>query len=145
MLHIGHFSYDDLGENGATRHGYFTCVVDAEDPDGAAAMSAAHILEMKRSEYFFANVVKVYVEDIVKMPQAPDAPLVTMVQSCEGAFPRSISYSLPFGGPAGVEAYGMVSNVERHEDLSADAYVEPHPFIEFKTPRRQKHEVSGKR
>jgi hypothetical protein len=142
MLHIGHFSYDDLGENGAVRHGYFTCVVDADNPDGAAAMFAAHILEMKRSEYFFANVVKVYVEDIVKIPQPPDSPLVTMVQSCEGAFPRSISYSLPFDCPEGVDAYGMVSNVDRHEDQSGKAYVEPHPFIEFETPHRKKRKDS---
>jgi hypothetical protein len=55
MLHIGHFSYDDIGEDGAPRHGYFTCVVDAENPDSAATLFAAHILEMKRSVVLFCQ------------------------------------------------------------------------------------------
>jgi len=65
-----------------------------------------------------------------------------MVQSCEGAFPRSISYSLPFDCPEGVDAYGMVSNVDRHKEQSGKAYVEPHPFIEFETPQRKKRKDS---
>jgi hypothetical protein len=136
MLYIGHFSYDELDEQNATRHGYFTCLVDAENPDEAVALFTEYILEKKKSKFFFANIVKVYIEDIIKVPAVPSSPMTTTIQSCEGSFPKSISYSLPFDSPDGAEVYGLPSNVNRHEQIESKDYLESEPFIEFKAPIR---------
>jgi hypothetical protein len=138
MLHIGHFSYDELDENASPRHGYFTCVVNAENPKEALKAFAKYILRMKRSDFFFANVVKVYVDDIVKIPGIPSSPMTTLVQSSTGEFPETISYSLPFACPEGVLAYGLLSNVSRHETDVTDTYLESEAFIEFRIRTQQR-------
>ena len=35
MIYIGHFSFDELGPEKEVRHGYFSCVVEAEEIDAA--------------------------------------------------------------------------------------------------------------
>ena len=103
MLYIGHFSYDELDGKSASRHGYFTCIIDAPDPEQATAKFGEHILEMKKKEEVFANLAAVYLEDIIKVKTVPKEPIVTWLQSSEGEFPRSISHSLPAVFKDGIE------------------------------------------
>ena len=131
MLYIGHFSFDEQDSDLHTRHGYFTCIVDVENPEDAVAKFAGHILEMKKSEPCFADIERVYLEDIVKITAIPAEPITTRLQSSEGLFPRSISYSLPSVIKDGIDAYGMPSNVSKHEKDESGQYLYSNPFITF--------------
>ena len=131
MLHIGHFSFDEFDAQNNQRHGYFTCIIDAEDPDTAVAKFGEHILQMKKKAAAFKNVAAVYIEDIIRVGDVPADPIVTHSQSSEGPFPRSVSHSLPGAVKDGIEAYGMPSDVDRHEQGSSKTYKVTDPFIQF--------------
>jgi len=131
MLHIGHFSFDGQDGDQNDRHGYFTCLIDVDKPEDAVARFAAYILEMKKKDPCFENVVKVYLEEIIKIGSIPEDPVMTRLQSSEGAFPRSISYSLPSSTKDDIEAYGTPSNVRKHENDESGQYLYSNPFISF--------------
>ena len=67
MLHLGHFSFDELDYKHNTRHGYFTCVVYAADEENAVQKLKAHLVEMKQKNMAFSKIVKVYIEDIIQV------------------------------------------------------------------------------
>ena len=129
MLYIGHFSFDELKEK--ARHGYFTGVIDADDHDAAVAKFTRHILELKKSEACFASIVNVYMEDIIEVEKIPVDPIVTLFQSAEGAFPKSISVSLPAVTKDGIRAFGLPVNVRKNENEKSDRYIVSEPFIRF--------------
>ncbi len=131
MLHIGHFSFDEIDAQDNPRHGYFTCIIDADDAEHALAKFGEHILEMKKKEAFFRDVSAVYLEDLVRVAKVPDEPIVTRLQSSAGEFPESISHSLPAVVKDGIEAFGLPSNVDRNEQQPEDDYQISDPFISF--------------
>jgi hypothetical protein len=131
MLYIGHFSFDELDYRHKTRHGYLSCVVDAEDEDDAAVQFKRHLIKMKQKNIAFSTIVKVYIEDIIAIAEVPNEPIITRLQSSRGEFPKSISYSLPEAEADGIEAYGLADNVEQHEGEPSADYVESKPFIAF--------------
>lgn len=131
MLHIGHFSFDERDDRDNPRHGYFTCIIDAADPEEATAKFGDYILKMKKKEEIFRGVAAVYLEDIVKVASVPDEPVISWLQSSEGQFPKSVSHSLPAVVKDGIEAFGMPSNVDKHEAEAGEEYKEQEPFIRF--------------
>lgn len=131
MLHIGHFSFDERDARGNPRHGYFTCLIDAADPEEATAKFGEHILQMKKKEDVFANMAAVYLEDIIKVAAVPEEPIVTWLQSSQGEFPKSISHSLPAVIKDGIEAFGLPTNVDKHEAGKGKGYMVSEPFIRF--------------
>jgi hypothetical protein len=131
MLHIGHFSFDEIDATNQQRHGYFTCIIDAADPETAVAKFGEHILRMKKKAAAFKNMAAVYIEDIIRVAQVPQEPIITHSQSSEGAFPKSISHSLPGVVKDGIEAFGTPADVDRHEKGSGKNYQVSDPFIRF--------------
>lgn len=131
MLYISHFSFDELDYRHNTRHGYFSCVVDAKDEDEAVEKFKTHLIKMKQKNMAFSRIVKVYIEDIIAIEAVPNEPIITRLQSSRGEFPKSISYSLPAAEADGIEAYGLAANVEQHENEPESDYVESQPFIVF--------------
>lgn len=129
MLHIGHFSFDEKDDDRKERHGYFTCVVDVQTPEDAVAKFTKYILQTIKRESKLKNIARVYLEDIIKIDAVPEEPIMTRLQSSEGSFPKSISYSLPTVIKDGIEAYGMPSNVNKHENDDTGQYLYSNPFI----------------
>ena len=95
MLFIGHFSFDEIDADGKPKHGYFSSIVDADGPDTAVAKFETHIKKMKGSLREMVNVVNVYIEEILRIANIPESPMITRLQSSEGEFPPSVSHSLP--------------------------------------------------
>jgi hypothetical protein len=93
----------------------------------------------------FAQMARVYLEDIIQVRQVPPEPVVTLVQSAEGALPSSTSHSLFGVEREGFEAYGLPANVDREESAEAgDDFIYPDPFITFEdniepSPGRSRH------
>jgi hypothetical protein len=131
MLFIGHFSFDEIDADSQSKHGYFSSIVDAQSPDDAVAKFEAHIRQMKDSTKQMVSVVNVYIEEILKIANIPETPIITRLQSSEGEFPASISHSLPGVFGEDVEAFGFAPDVEDHEMLNDGGFIEAKPFITF--------------
>ena len=131
MLFIGHFSFDEISPDGDPKHGYFSSIVDAATPDAAVAEFEAHIKEMKTQRREMFAVVNVYIEEILRIPTIPDKPIITRIQSSDGAFPKSVSHSLPGADGQGIDVFGLATDVDQHEAHRDGGYVESQPFITF--------------
>jgi hypothetical protein len=131
MLHLGHFSFDELDYRQNNRHGYFTCIVDASDEEEAVKRFKTHLVEMKQKNMAFSTIVKVYLEDIVQIETVPEKPLITGLQSSRGMFPKSISYSLPSAETDGVEVFGLKPDVQKQDNTENGDYLEAEPFLTF--------------
>ena len=132
MLYIGHFSFDEISLQKEIRHGYFTCVVNAENIERATAEFRELINSMKNSHAAFRRMVAVYLEDIVEFHHIPAKAIVTQIHSSWGEFPESITHSLPGTVTPGINIYGLDSDVRTAEnDRKADEYKESKVFIRF--------------
>jgi hypothetical protein len=130
MLHIGHFSFDAVDQERQVLHGYFTCVVNAEDVNSAVKEFRDHLLIMKKDEQAFAGIVKVYLEDIIQIQEVPNKPIVTRLQSSEGQFPRSVSHSLPAVEAPGIESFEWILE-DKNDTSGTQEYPETTPFMRF--------------
>lgn len=131
MLHLGHFSFDELDYEKNIRHGYFTCVVDADNEEIAVKKFKKHLIEMKRDNMVFSTIFNLYIEDIIQIRVVPEEAIITRLQSSQGEFPKSVSYSLPSKDVVGIESFGLASNVQKHENDETGRYLYSNPFIDF--------------
>ncbi|MGA6927265.1 MAG: hypothetical protein WBY88_16370 [Desulfosarcina sp.] len=131
MLYIGHFSFDEIDLDGNPKHGYFSCLVDADSPDDATAKFGSHIKSMQAELEEMAGMVNVYIEEILGVKTIPAAPIITRLQSSDGEFPESISYTLPGVIGEDVTAYGFAPDVEIHDRPTDDSFIQAEPFITF--------------
>jgi hypothetical protein len=131
MFYIGHFSFDEIDAEGNQRHGYFSAIVECRTPDDAVAQFESHIKQVRERVPEMANVVNIYIEDILKFTQLPKTPVITRLQSSAGEFPASISHSLPGVMGRDVDAFGFAPDVEKHEIPNDGSFIEAEPFISF--------------
>lgn len=129
MLYIGHFSFDELGFDQEARHGYFSCIVDAEKPETALDSFKGHIQHLKNSEPIFGSIVAVYIEDIIEIKNPPKDVILTRFQSSEGQFPKSISSSLPSSDTSRIETYRWAD--DGMDARGDEEYQEAKPFVQF--------------
>jgi len=70
MLYLAHFSFD--GEyKGEPTHGWFTCMVEADDIEASVDEFHHLINKLQKDEDIFQFVTKVYLEDIIQIRQVP--------------------------------------------------------------------------
>jgi hypothetical protein len=135
MIYIGYFSFDELGPDKNVRHGYFSCVVEADKVDAAVNEFKYLIVSLHSREEannMFGNIDSVYIEDIIEIRTIPKKAFVTRIQSSAGEFPKSVTKSLPYGVEPGINAYGSTPNVEKNEsDQNTEEYKTSKPFIKF--------------
>lgn len=137
MLYSGHFSFDEISTSGQERHGYFTCLVKAGNPE-LALQKFRQRIQTIRDEIqapIFKNIQAVYVEDIVEIADIPDEAVVTRFQSSDGPFPKSRSCSLPTSDTKLIKAYQWVpksaSAAEEQQSDREQEYKEAVPFMQF--------------
>jgi hypothetical protein len=132
MFYIGHFSFDELGPGKEIRHGYFTCVIDADEAGTAADAFRELIISLKKKNDTFTNIITVYMEDIIEIQDLPQKAIITRIQSSTGEFPKSISTSLPHAVAPGINVYGYTPDIiEKETDRGTEEYKETRPFIKF--------------
>ncbi|MDA3895942.1 MAG: hypothetical protein PF482_07335 [Desulfobacteraceae bacterium] len=133
MLYSGHFSFDEIGTDQTPRHGYFACLVKAENAEQAFKKFKNRILKIREEEKdeLFTKMFAVYVEDVVEIPDDfSGEAVVTRYQSSEGPFPRSKSCFLPVSEKAKLKSYlWMPDNVSKEK--GNEEYKEAQPFLEF--------------
>jgi len=133
MLYSGHFSFDEIGSDQTPRHGYFACLVKAENVEQAFKRFKKRILQIREDEKdeLFAQMVVIYVEDVVEIPDNfPQEAVVTRYQSSEGPFPKSKSCFLPVSETAKLKSYQWMSSGSQKEK-DKDGYRVAEPFLKF--------------
>jgi hypothetical protein len=132
MIYIGHFSFDELGDQQEPRHGYFTSLVETENAETAANDFKELIFSLKKMNDIFRNIVTVYLEDIIEIRDVPRTAIATRIQSSAGEFPKSITKSLPNVAVPGINVYGWAPDIEDGKtDRGNEKYKESKPFIKF--------------
>lgn len=131
MIFIGHFSLDELGWDNEPRHGYLTCLVEAENADRAMEDFERLLKELQSKEEDCAGWKAVYIEDVIEMAEIPTRAIVTRYQSSSGEFPKSISHTLPRADSPDRVAYGLETDVEQLAREGEGRYSEMTPFIVF--------------
>ena len=71
------------------------------------------------------------IEEVLKINQIPQTPMVTRLQFSAGEFPASISHSLPGVNNMDVDAFGFAPDVENQEMPNDGRFIESEPFITF--------------
>ena len=132
MLYIAYFSFDEIGPAQDIRHGYFSSVVNTDSIEHAASEFKELVLQMKKTEKSFRNIVAVYIEDIFEFNHIPTKAIVTRIQSSAGEFPKSISHTLPGTVAPGINIYGFEPDVKANEGGSnPNEYKDSRIFIKF--------------
>jgi len=90
MLYLAHFSFD--GEyKGEPTHGWFTCMVEADDIEASVDEFHHLINKLQKDEDIFQFVTKVYLEDIIQIRQVPEEGFLGHYSSSPGEAPPSIA------------------------------------------------------
>ena len=137
MLYSGHFTFDEFGSQNNERHGYFTCVVDAQNPEQALSKFKERIRQIRIEEKdpLFERIAAIYIEDIVEIAESPNDAVVTRFQSSEGPFPKSQSCALPTSDTRKIKAYQWVPGSEAleygAEVKDREGYKEVAPLMQF--------------
>ncbi len=131
MLYIGHFSFDETGAEQGRRHGYFTCIADADNVDDAVDSFRSLIENSRAEKESFANIAAVYIEDVFEIRSVPEAATILRMQSSEGEFPKSVSRTLPFTETDNIDAYGWAPDVRNIRKADKEEVLEMEPFLSF--------------
>ena len=131
MLYLGHFSFDEVDSEENARHGYFSVVAEADDPDSAMDKFKALIKGNKNKGGIFDKVLAVYIDDIIEIPSVPEKGFITTFQSSDGEFPESVSHSLPDAETDEIKAYGYAIDLKQFEQKPAHQYKEKTPYLDF--------------
>ncbi|MFO8083158.1 MAG: hypothetical protein R6U27_02420 [Desulfobacterales bacterium] len=131
MLYIGHFSFDETGSEDGRRHGYLSCIVDADNVDAAVDLFRSLIEKSKAENKSFANIAAVYIEDIFEIKKIPKTATILRMQSSGGEFPKSVSRTLPFVETDDINAYGWAPDIQKTRTAEKDEFLEMEPFLSF--------------
>ena len=132
MVYIGHFSFDELGPQNEVRHGYFSCVVEADNAETAANEFKELVFSMRKMDDIFGRIDAVYLEDLIELRTIPRQAIITRIQSSAGEFPKSISKSLPHVAAPGINVYAFAPEVDADDtNRSPEKYRAAEPFIKF--------------
>ena len=132
MLYSGHFSFDELGTDQEQRHGYFTCLVDADNAPEALKKFKKRIGELRSDESndFFSAVQAVYLEDLIEISTPPRKAVITRFQSSRGEFPKSRTYSFPASETSHLQAFQWRPD-DAANIVDDEGFQESKPFLNF--------------
>ena len=131
VLFLGHFSFDEVDSEENPRHGYFSAVAEADNADAAMDKFKALIKNKKKKGGIFEKVLAVYIDDIIEIPSVTEKGFITTFQSSDGAFPESVSHSLPDVETEEIKAYGYAIDLKQFEQKPVHQYKEKTPFLDF--------------
>jgi hypothetical protein len=131
MLYLAHFSFD--GEyKGEPTHGWFTCMVEADDIE--ASVDAFHhlISKLQKDEDIFQFVSKVYLEDIIQIRQVPEKGFLGHYSSSPGEARPSIATTCWGDTDSYCESFSPISSDNEEAQ-------EIEPFIVFRDDKDHSH------
>ena len=131
MLYLAHFSFD--GEyKGDPTHGWFTCMVEADDIEASVDDFHHLINKLQKDEDIFQFVTKVYLEDIIQIRQVPEEGFLGHYSSSHGEAPPSIATTCWGDTDSYCESFSPISpDNEEPQEIE--------PFIVFRDDEDRSH------
>ena len=131
MLYLAHFSFD--GEyKGEPTHGWFTCMVEADDIE-ASVDDVHHLInKLQKDEDIFQFGTKVYLEDIIQIRKVPEEGFLGHYSSSPGEAPPSIATTCWGDTDSYCESFSPISSDNEESQ-------EIEPFIVFRDDEDQSH------
>ena len=131
MLYLAHFSFD--GEHkGEPTHGWFTCMVEADDIEASVDEFRHLINKLQKDEDIFQFVTKVYLEDIIQIRQVPAQGFLCHYSSSPGEAPPSIATTCWGDTDGYCESFS-------HTPSDSEESKEIEPFIVFRGDEDRSH------
>ena len=131
MLYLAHFSFD--GEyKGEPTHGWFTCMVEADDIEASVDDFHHLINKLQKDEDIFQFVTKVYLEDIIQISQVPEEGFLGHYSSSPGEAPPSIATPCWGDTDSYCESFSPISSDNEESQ-------EIEPFIVFRDDEDRSH------
>ena len=109
--------------------GNFSCVIEADDLDGAVGKSAALIESLHKKAEAFEGIDKVFLDEIVQVNSMPDEGFVSHWQWVPGATGETVSTVLPEVADEHCEAFSPEFEDETEDEDGESTTVGP--FITF--------------
>ncbi len=124
MIYFAHFSFENSGAAGK-KHGYFTCVVDAQNFRAALEDIRRLLRDLKHRHHVFEARASIYLDDLIEVRKIPSEGVLAHMITKEGPLKNAESRSLP-----GVDASFCQSfSVEASEEDRQTAEISP--FMTF--------------
>jgi len=144
MIYLGHFSFDETGEEG--RFGHFTSLVEAKNPEAATRVFKKLIKDMRKKKALFGEEsIEIYFDMCIEVGAIPPTGLVTWYSSYSGEVEGRISTALPHEDSGGCMAYDVYPDGEDPPpEFPAKGPQEWKPFITFEPTAAQKRAAEAK-
>ena len=131
MIYVGNFKFIENGEKDQeTRHGFFTCVVEAKNAEKAIEIIGTHILRTKKTGEMFANTNEIYLDEVIGISKAPKRAIITNFRIFSGELKPSVSWVLPEGSFTGINIYEWLPD-EGEPGIKNDESHAVRPFVKF--------------
>ncbi len=131
MIYIGNFKFVENGENKQEpRHGFFTCLVEAENVEKALEVIGTHLLKTKKSGEMFANTNAIYLDEMIGVSKAPKKSVITNFRIFAGELKSSMNWVLPEGSFTGINMYEWLPGDEEPGEQTEESHAVK-PFVKF--------------
>lgn len=128
MLYIAQLSFHERGEEEG--QGNFSCVIEADDVDGAADRVADIIEKLAESTEVFDGLSEVYLDEIIQINRVPKEGFLAHWQWAPDGKEETVSTVIPGTDEADLEAFTPGPEEGDDEDGEADG-VAVTPFVVF--------------
>lgn len=139
MLYLGIFSFDENFED--PRHGHFTCMVEAQNPEGAEKAFRKLIMDVRKKKQLFSSPADIFLDTFIEVADLPKGGVVTSYASFRGESEGGISTYLPHDDNGGCQGffYYPEDRPDIAEKMDVMESFDSVPFITFEpTPAQRK-------
>jgi hypothetical protein len=131
MIYIGNFKFVENEEKEhEPRHGFFTCLVEAENAEKALEVIGTHLLRTKKLGEMFANTNEIYLDEMIGVSKAPKKGVITNFRIFAGELKPSVSWVLPEGSFTGINMYEWLPGDEEPGEQTEESHAVK-PFVRF--------------
>ena len=143
MLYLGHFSFDEIVDEG--RFGHFTSLVEAKNPEAATRAFKKLIKDLKKKKALFGEEpLEIYFDMCIEIGAVPTTGLVTWYSSYHHDSLGSISTTLPHEDTGGCMAYDVYPDGEDPPEFPPTGPQTVKPFVTFEPTAAQKRAAAAK-
>jgi hypothetical protein len=93
MIYFAHFSFESAESK--KKHGYFTCIVDAENFQAALEDIRSLLSDLEHRQHVFEAPVSIYLDDLIEVRKIPSEGVLAHMITREGPLKNAESRSLP--------------------------------------------------
>ncbi len=123
MLYLAHFDFSTDEPNDGEHHGYFTCVVGAENIEESLGKFKDLLFILKEKEDVLNGIEEVFLNSCIEIKEIPEAGFLASYVSYVGASAGSISTSIRGANNEQCIAYGF--------GMDEEGEGETIPFLSF--------------